>query len=162
MEHMQFRAWDKVKKKMLPVALMDFVNFSDSKRWQKESEPNMESDLVRIELCEKVIIDEHHPSDDPDAGLTLSSHGEQYEPKQWVIMQSTGLRDGCRNLIFESDIVQWQDKDGSFLRGLVVWVPEMAMFTIEICEEESEDFHAESSRALEIIGNSYEHPKLLE
>ena len=78
-------------------------------------------------------------------------------------MQFTGLKDKRGNEIYEGDVVSWEDKTS----GFVQWNNDCVMF--EIILEEVDNLVSASqlektlaSDELEVIGNKYENPELLE
>ncbi|MFL8969327.1 YopX family protein [Helcococcus kunzii] len=78
-----------------------------------------------------------------------------YSFDEVVLMQSTGLKDKNGEEIFEGDILKGDD--GEFFYNSVVFDKEKAIFmrsdSIELWENVEE---------LEVIGNIYENPELLE
>ena len=81
-------------------------------------------------------------------------------PKDWVIMQYTGLHDSKNREIFEGDIVQ--DNDGSI--GEVIFEEERALWVIK-CPPNQLSGHLYEIyfwHKREVIGNIYETPELLE
>lgn len=69
-----------------------------------------------------------------------------------ILMQSTGVHDANGKEIFESDVVSWIDAYGILHFGVVEFTK--GMFLVNGDEPVSE--------AMEVIGNIYEHPDLVE
>lgn len=128
----KFRAWDKETQTMLDVTLIDF----------KKS----------------VLVGEHW-----EFGETIFINFDDIH-----LMQSTGLKDKNGKEIFEGDIVT----DGEFAR-IVQYHQTLGFYMFD--EEGNERFFSDSatledfeedakivSEILEIIGNVYENPELLE
>ena len=82
-----------------------------------------------------------------------------------VIMQCTGLKDKNGKLIYESDIVKYIDKAGKNQIGVINW-REFCYFVNALGgdDEGNQDIelHPDYLQNIEVIGNIYENPKLLE
>lgn len=77
--------------------------------------------------------------------------------RQEGIMQYIGLKDKNGKEIYEGDIL------GGVIGGTVVWVKDEARFGIDILGDTSETkFDEWKSYDLEVIGNIYDNPELLE
>lgn len=87
--------------------------------------------------------------------LDAFSDWRELEEEQYELMQSTGLKDKNGVEIFEGDILKGDD--GEVFYNSVVFDKEKAIFmrsdSIELWENVEE---------LEVIGNIYENPELLE
>lgn len=84
------------------------------------------------------------------------------------IMQCTGPRDTNRNLIYEGDVLYFTvfDYNGADTqyKGKVVWADSMYHIVINREDDNSFDFGwvINQDDEIEIIGNIYENPELLE
>ena len=82
--------------------------------------------------------------------------------EKYIVMQCTGLKDKNGKLIWEGDVVKIR---GGYLRK-VAWCNFLASFTLQCTYEEcdvhigSPNLHDERHH-IEIIGNIYQHPELL-
>lgn len=98
------------------------------------------------------------PDDEDPSGL--------WEFDDVIVMQSTGLKDKNGKEIFEGDIVQFEDCyiETDFIcsnRGIVKW--SQGGFTItDRFSVKMEDLLDGDSLDVEIIGNIYENPELIE
>lgn len=75
-----------------------------------------------------------------------------------TIGQYTGLTDVNGNKIFEGDVVRYDYEEE---RGIVQWDNDTARFIIT-CSTFISDFDSVYGEELEIIGNVYDNPELLE
>lgn len=90
----------------------------------------------------------------------------QIEPKDGIIMQSTGLKDKNGKLIYEGDILLNIARLDKPLYA-VEWNKSQAQFYIEMINPKKYELYAEWNLArhdldYEVIGNVYENPELLE
>lgn len=159
MRPIKFRAWDKRRRKMMPVTDMNFYE-------------NLESPKVWASVC-----------GDVDCGLCE----EEYEEEDVVIMQYTGLTDKNGREIYEGDILKaynhWKytlgvvkigeyNQDGSggeyspsLCLGVYLDTDQVWNFVWNDKEEASDyEKHATLLEfdVLEIIGNLYENTELVE
>lgn len=85
--------------------------------------------------------------------------------KEYVLMQSTDLKDKNGKEIFEGDILAVEADDGT-LNVYVFWDEEHALFMFESKQYNEKEALAElledNSYPFEIIGNIYENQELLE
>ena len=87
------------------------------------------------------------------------SFGELLEDKDYIVMQCTGLKDKNGKLIYEGDILFWDDEND---RGYVQWQDEDADYLIIFSNYSAVSFNLEVKPSqLEIIGNIYENKELL-
>lgn len=84
-----------------------------------------------------------------------------------VLMQSTGLKDKNGKEIFEGDVVQYQNTKvpSADSKGIIRYFDNWAMFGIDIEHNEPRAlfFNGLADHiSLEVVGNIYENPELLE
>ena len=126
----KFRAWDKLRKIMLPVGDLD-TSYK----------------LVYLE---------------EDNGYRCEMDFDEIE-----LMQFTGLKDKNDNEIFEGDIVKFPEFNGDIYITPVVWDKSYACFGLSfsgkypISFDYLEEFYTEL-KDIEVVGNIYENPELLE
>lgn len=141
MRPIKFRAWDKKKKKMCTHGF-----------------------YIRAE-GQWVIFDDE---DGGKSGLWEHDISEDYELE---LMQFTGLLDRNNREIWEGDIVQihfYHDPDYEKVIGFIKWIESLLGFSIYVKTGNlfSVDFKTGgdfgNKRAVEVIGNIYENPELLE
>lgn len=77
---------------------------------------------------------------------------DEVPASEFILMQSTGLKDRSGLEIFERDVVSWIDAHGILHFGVVEFTK--GMFLVNDDEPITEE--------MEIIGNIYEHPDLVE
>lgn len=75
-----------------------------------------------------------------------------------TVGQYTGLTDTNDNKIFEGDVVRYDYEEE---RGIVQWDNDTARFVIT-CSTFTVDFDSVYGEELEIVGNVYDNPELLE
>jgi len=81
------------------------------------------------------------------------------EDNEYIVMQCTGLKDKNGKLIYEGDILFWEDEND---RGYVQWQDEDADYLIIFSNYSAVSFNLEVEPSqLEIIGNIYENKELL-
>lgn len=81
-------------------------------------------------------------------------------PKEYILMQSTSLKDKNDKLIYEGDIVKdcegiYEIRWGRFMTGFNAYYSEKGYTSIQVSSAYSEEYKHE------IIGNIYENPELL-
>lgn len=84
-----------------------------------------------------------------------------------ILMQSTGLKDKNGKEIFEGDVVQYQNTKvpSADSKGVVRYFDNWAMFGIDIEHNEPRAlfFNGLADHiSLDVVGNTYENPELLE
>lgn len=80
--------------------------------------------------------------------------------KDCILLQSTGLKDKNGKLIYENDVVIWNNK-----KHLITWNEHMCSFILQTSNYDETDvleFYMTDVQDLEIIGNIYTNPELLE
>lgn len=103
-------------------------------------------------ICDNLVIDDFNDKQFVDTiPITYSVDPE-------TVGQYTGLTDTNDNKIFEGDVV-WYDYEGE--RGIVQWDNDTARFVIT-CSTFTVDFDNVYGCELEIVGNVYDDPELLE
>lgn len=81
------------------------------------------------------------------------------ELKNYVLMQSTGLRDKNGKEIFEGDII---DSTDGFLTGVIEFRVSLGMFVSYLVEYNNFERLCNIASSRKIIGNIWEHPELAE
>lgn len=79
--------------------------------------------------------------------------------KNYVLMQSTGLKDKNDKEIFEGDII---DSTDGFLTGVIEFRVSLGMFVSDLVEYNSFERLCDVASSRKIIGNIWEHPELAE
>lgn len=79
--------------------------------------------------------------------------------KNYVLMQSTGLKDKNGKEIFEGDII---DSTDGFMTGVVEFREDLGMFVSELVEYNNFERLCNVASSRKIIGNIWEHPELAE
>lgn len=79
--------------------------------------------------------------------------------KNYVLMQSTGLRDKNGKEIFEGDII---DSTDGFLTGVVEFREDLGMFVSNLVEYNNFERLCNVANSRRIIGNIWVNPELLE
>lgn len=129
---LRFRAWVKEDKEMWPVHAIVFDN--------------------------KTVWVEEPDDENPSGCLYFDDV---------IIMQSTGLKDKNGKEIFEGDVVQYQNTKvpSADSKGVIRYFDNWAMFGIDIEHNEPRAlfFNGLSDHiSLDVVGNIYENPELLE
>lgn len=114
--------------------------------WDKENEEMYDVAMIDVETGEVAYTD--HPT-----GYNADALLEQVE-----LMQYTGLKDKNRKEIYEGDIL----KDEFDRKFYVYWVSNEARFAIRQKNRKSEYFMVINHLKIEVIGNIYENPDMLE
>ena len=79
--------------------------------------------------------------------------------KNYVLMQSTGLRDKNGKEIFEGDIV---DSEDGILSGIVGFRPDLGMFVSTLVKYNNFERLCNVADSVHIIGDIYTNPELAE
>nr|DAV64380.1 MAG TPA: YopX protein [Caudoviricetes sp.] len=79
--------------------------------------------------------------------------------KNYVLMQSTGLKDKNGKEIFEGDII---DSTDGFITGVVEFREALGMFISDLVEYNNFERLCNVASSRKIIGNIWEHPELAE
>jgi len=109
-----------------------------------------EPEYTVIEPIDDEICLWHRPPVDPD-----------------TVGQYTGLKDRNGKRIFEGDICIWVDNDGEYdanCKYVVSWEQEETGFYLQIYDNGEDcglDYFGDGRDGLEIIGNIYDNPELL-
>ena len=91
---------------------------------------------------------------------------DEVPASDFILMQSTGLKDKNGKEIYEGDIVKFSDCDDDAHVTPVVWNKNYACFGVSfsgkypISFDYLEEFYTEL-KDIEVVGNIYEHPELL-
>jgi len=139
MRNIKFRAWDKEKKRMLPITLMDF------NEWWVSCKPVLEQKVTPEEYGERNSF----KNEDTD---------------RHILMQCTGLKDNKGKEIWEGDILLDEDSNWGYggnydkindgkIRTLVP--------NIEDLLDEYSNIESDYFKYAEVIGNIYENPQLM-
>lgn len=97
----------------------------------------------------------------------ISDVTDFYAYEEFKLMQSTGLRDKNGMEIYEGDIVKFPEFNGDIYITPVVWDKSCACFGLSfsgkypISFDYLEEFYTEL-KDIEVVGNIYENPELLE
>lgn len=116
----------------------------------------------------EVMYYDVYPFEDDTLLLSYDEIGfDEVPASDFVLMQSTGLRDKNGKEIYEGDIVKFSDCDDDVYVTPVVWDKNYACFGVSfggkypISFDYLEEFYTEL-KDIEVVGNIYENPELLE
>ena len=140
-DRLKFRVWHKKRKRMYEVLHLHTETWSNGGEWVTAKGFNI---------------------------ITQQDIHIQIEPKDGIIMQSTGLRDRDGKLIYEDDIIEFTDNvtiNGS--KTHVAKVEHNKEFNAYMYHAECMGWYtinpSQNKRfKVKVIGNIYEHPELLE
>ena len=149
MRDIKFRVWDKYKKQMYPISSIDYDIFSQEIRMIAVGHKNG--------MC--TAYNKNHNSEECD--ITALE-----------LMQYTGLHDKNGKEIYEGDIVLYRDwemayegggNDSFINKGMVEYCEDNCCFNVtERQTIDISDVLYEGNEDLEVIGNIYDNPELLE
>ena len=153
MREIKFRAWDKKYEVMRPV----IEYFRPYKYIPVTTKAGYQS--IRSEVGDEVFW-----------GFGTPEAGEE----GYIIMQYTGLKDANGKEIYENDVVKYVAGENYQNTGVVIWVDEKNSFNLKtypfMCgfvihneqENKTDKFEWDETNYMEVIGNIYENPELLE
>lgn len=136
-DRFRFRVWNIKNKEMIYNAEIAYDGVNYNTKWQIGNNTN-------------------------DGHVDCFGYYLDYEHEDYEIMQSTGLKDKNGKLIYEGDIVK------EFLLYKVIWEKEFCRFELQkVDDEDYRDWLFDTtddnqSHRIEVIGNIYENPELLE
>lgn len=127
--------------------------------WKKYDSPEMFRDIAFIDFNKKLLGVNYEVSK-----LTTRLDIETLD--KFILMQSTGLKDKNGTEIYEGDIVRVTDEDEStdFCDGGIGTINGLDKLFMWYIDGDVENglFDINSSYYIEVIGNIYENPELLE
>jgi uncharacterized phage protein (TIGR01671 family) len=133
MREIKFRAWNKKRKRMYEVLHLHAETLDNGGLWA----------TVKGRNC----------IEDKDIHI-------QIQPKDIVVMQYTGLTDRNGKEIYEGAIVEVTYRGGEVERFKVYYELDRARYSFE--DQHGTDWGWSKSNEMEVIGNIYENPELLE
>ena len=92
--------------------------------------------------------------------VTRLCNGAVYDLPDIILMQYTGLHDKNGQEIYEGDIVRFFSRDESPEVMTLIWSQDNVRFMV--LDNQNHDWSFDDSNVLEVIGNIYENPELLE
>ena len=90
--------------------------------------------------------------------IRTDQYNDYFDIEDMILMQYTGLKDRNGKEIYEGDIVYIMPEDE---RGIIRWDNETARYVV-IYDNIISDFDNWYGKDLEVIGNKFDNPELLE
>ena len=90
--------------------------------------------------------------------IRTDQYNDYFDIEDMILMQYTGLKDRNGKEIYEGDIVYIMPEDE---RGIIRWDNETARYVV-IYDNIISDFDNWYGKDLEVIGNEFDNPELLE
>ena len=90
--------------------------------------------------------------------IRTDQYNDYFDIEDMILMQYTGLKDKNGKEIYEGDIVYIMPEDE---RGIIRWDNETARYVV-IYDNIISDFDNWYGKDLEVIGNEFDNPELLE
>ena len=90
--------------------------------------------------------------------IRTTMYNDYFDTEDMILMQYTGLKDKNGKEIYEGDIVYIMPEDE---RGIIRWDNETARYVV-IYDNIISDFDNWYGKDLEVIGNEFDNPELLE
>ena len=161
MREIKFRVWDKKYKNWIKITPLEndwmFCEFEKSPKSTKEQRVLDGKTGKNIFLTMDGLI----VSVCPENELMTSIRNES---DRYILSQYTGLKDKNGKEIYEGDIVKYYDSYQMWLLASVIY--EDGCFSIKHPSWDDDillrDFVGEEMEGIEVIGNIYENPELLE
>ena len=151
MRELKFRMWDKVNNKFIDPFRFEWNDYYKT------------TGMVLLDLNGKVRIADYSSGNGDNSASSVYS--EINNPNNYVIQQYTGLNDKNGNLIFEGDIVQYnQNSSYDNMDFIAKWGDDKLGFIFQSNSGEqlvNQTPHLNRFKHLEVVGNIFEHENLL-